>query len=383
MKKILSIALVALLAVSSVFAADFSGSASLNFGYDFESKKWGFDNDQSTKIDITAEFKSGSVDSKGEGDIYAGIKAAFKVNFVAKKGTTSDFVGLQIPAGGASISEAYVTNGEWKVSILSAAGAKDFATSAAIDGNSKVTYAPAAPAAPGVTVTYKDYTVGFGIAGDTAAKTIDWSASVATPAYTLAEGLTANFAVAAADDTVVAASANVAYDADVDASLKADFGYSTADKAFDFDVAANLAVAPVTVDAYYNYGKNMLKAQAVVDLAPFKVTVADKDILNTHPITASVEYKVSDALTVKANGGYTVASKEWSVGASAEYKVEAYTAKAGIDYKSAKVLTANASIESAAIIPGATLKLAYAPSASSNLLNKAYGAVNASCTIAF
>ena len=124
MKKILSIALVALLAVSSVFAADFSGSASINFGYDFESKDWGFDNDKSTKVDITAEFKSGSVDSFGEGDIYAGIKAAFKVNFVAKKGTTSDFVGLQIPAvGGASISESYVTNGEWKVSILSAAGA--------------------------------------------------------------------------------------------------------------------------------------------------------------------------------------------------------------------------------------------------------------------
>ena len=63
MKKILSIALVALLAVSSVFAADFSGSAKIGFGYDFESKDWGFDNPaKSTQVDISADFASQSVD---------------------------------------------------------------------------------------------------------------------------------------------------------------------------------------------------------------------------------------------------------------------------------------------------------------------------------
>ena len=213
MKKILSIALVALLAVSSVFAADFSGSASINFGYDFESKEWGFDNITSKVVDITAVFKSGSVDKKGEGEIYAGIKAAFAVNFVAKQGTgNTDFVGLKIPAANLTISEAYVTNDVWTVSILNAVGAPDFATSAAIDGpSSKKTYSVDAAAAPGFTVKAYEYTAAFGIEGDADEGTINWSAYVATPEYALADGLTAKFAAVAADDTNVGASTEIKY----------------------------------------------------------------------------------------------------------------------------------------------------------------------------
>ncbi|MBO5770327.1 MAG: hypothetical protein J6R23_03655 [Spirochaetales bacterium] len=374
MKKILSIALVALLAVSSVFAADFSGSASINFGYDFESKAWGFANENSTKIDIKAEIASGSADKAGEGEIYAGIKAAFAVDYkIANSGVTAS-------VSKNSISAAYITNGEWKVSILGATGPSDFAKSYYKVSNKNITFAPVADKAPGFTVEYAGYKASLGLAGNTAAKTIDWSASLATPAYTLAEGLTANFAVAAADNTDIAASANVAYDADVDASLAADFGYSTAAKALDFDVAAKVVVAPVTVDAYYWYGSKLLAAQVAASVDALTVTVGDKDILNANPITVAVEYKVSDALSVEADGSYTVASKAWSVGAAAEYAADAYTAKASAEYASAKTLEVAASVESAAVIPGATLKLAYA---ADDVLNEKYGAVNASCKIAF
>ena len=249
MKKILSIALVALLATSAVFAADFSGNAKINFGYDFASKAWGFTNSNASTININVDYTSGSAETKGEGEIYAGIKAAYGVNFKASNSEAKFVIDKN------EISEAYVTNGVWSVSIKSAMGAADYANSAAIDGApNKVTYAPVATAAPGFTVSYNDYKVGVGLAG--VGSDVNWSVAASTPEYTLAEGLTANFAVAAADGVDVAASASVAYAGDITASVAADFGINTESKAYDFDVAAKAVIAPVTVDAYYNYGRN-------------------------------------------------------------------------------------------------------------------------------
>ena len=376
MKKILSIALVALLAVSSAFAG-FSGSATIKLGANFETGAWGFANSTELgKLDFT--WQSGEGAAAGEGAIYAGIKGSFTIKSSnAKADSWDDAVELSLKG---SISEAYVTDGNWKVSILGATGPSDFAKSYYKVSNKNVTFAPVADKAPGFTVEYAGYKASLGLAGNTATKAIDWSASLATPEYALAEGLTANFAVAAADNTDIAASAKVAYDADVDASLAADFGYRTAAKAFDFDVAAKVAVAPVTVDAYYWYGSKILAAQVAATVDALTVTVGDKDILGANPITASVKYVVSDALTVEANGGFTVADKSWSAGAGATYKADAFTAKASAEYASAKTLKVAASVESATVIPGATLKLAYA---ADDVLNEKYGAVDATCTIKF
>ena len=373
MKKILSIALVALLAVSSVFAADFSGSASINFGYNFDSKDWGFENANSTKIDIKASIASGSVDKAGEGEIYAGIKAAFAVDYkIANSGVTAS-------VSKNAISEAYITNGEWKVSILGAAGASDFAKSYYKVGGKNVTFAPVAKAAPGFSVEYAGYKASVGLAGNTAAKATDWSVSLATPSYDLAEGVTASFAVAAADGIDLAASAKAAYKGDVAADVAADFGINTETKAYNFDVAAGFDVAPVSVDAYYNYAKKIVAAQASATIDAFTVTVGDQDILGKNPITAAVKYS-EGAITVNANGAYTIEGGAWSVGGDVTYKADAFTAKANATYASAKTLKVGASIESKTVLPGATLKLAYA---AADVLNKKYGAVDATCTIAF
>ena len=56
MKKILTIALVALLATASVFA-DFTGSAQLGLGYNFEERSFGFSNTTATKLEY--EITSG------------------------------------------------------------------------------------------------------------------------------------------------------------------------------------------------------------------------------------------------------------------------------------------------------------------------------------
>ena len=366
MKKILSIALVALLAVSSVFAADFSGSASINFGYDFGTKAWGFENENSTKIDIKASIASGSVDKAGEGEIYAGIKAAFAVDYkIANSGVTAS-------VSKNAISEAYITNGEWKVSILKAAAGSDFATSKAIDGSKAVSYKLAVAAAPGVTVSYDGYTIGLGLAG--VAKTVDWSAYVATPEYAVAEGLKVKAAASAADGGNIAASASVAYKGESSASAAADFGINAKTKAYGFDVAASASYDVVAVDAYYNYAAKSLKAQAVATIDDYKVTVVGKDLLGAKTLTAKVSGKIED-VSFTVSGGYTLASKAWNAAAEASYDI--FKASVDVAAKSVKV---KASATSSDVIPGATVALAYA---SGNLVAKEYGAVDATCTIKF
>ena len=178
MKKILSIALVALLAVSSVFAADFSGSASVGFGYNLDTKDYGFKNTDSTKIDITANYvtgiypapveKSEETEEAPAPSIYAGIKAAFTI----EENISNNGVSFAVKKN--EVSEAYVAGENWKVSILGAADAPDFAKSSLdkyYDTDSKKAVATdvklEAVAAPGVSVTYNGWTVTGGIAGAT------------------------------------------------------------------------------------------------------------------------------------------------------------------------------------------------------------------------
>ena len=77
MKKILSIALVALLATSAVFAG-LSGKAVLNLGANFDNGAWGFANStELSKLSIT--WQSEDAEKVSEGELYAGIKASFKI----------------------------------------------------------------------------------------------------------------------------------------------------------------------------------------------------------------------------------------------------------------------------------------------------------------
>ena len=377
MKKILSIALVALLATSAVFAG-LSGKAVLNLGANFDNGAWGFANStELSKLSIT--WQSEDAEKVSEGELYAGIKASFKITSETAK--ASEFKGAVDLTIKGSISEAYVTDGNWSVSILGAVGAPDFANSAAIDGaNNKVSYKSAYAAAPGFKVTANGYTAALGAAGNWKAETIDWSAYVATPEYALAEGVKANFAVAASDNTEIAASAKVAYDADVDASLAADFGYSTVAKAFDFDIAANASYDKYSLDAYYWYSKKNLGAKAVAKLDLATITVTAKDILGKKDLTASATKKI-DAVEFTVSGGYNIGTKAWKAGVSAKYTADLYTANASVDLSNnAKNLVVKASAESNKIVAGATLKAAYT---SSNLLEKGFGKIDTSCTIAF
>ena len=147
----------------------------------------------------------------------------------------------------------------------------------------------------------------------------------------------------------------------------------------------------------------MLSAQVKVDLNSFEIPVAVtlgmNDILAKQAMTASVEVTPIDGLKLTVNGGYTINdngrkenvtdgkdSKEngvwrdyqmvidkdaakvgkWSAGMSGEYSFAYGKVTAGLsleqklDAKKNLIVGANAAFENSTLIPGATLKFAWA-----------------------
>ena len=309
MKKILSIALVALLAASTVFAG-FSGNAKVAFGYDTTSKVYGFKN--STGVDVNVDLVTAEADKKAEGDVYAGIKASIAVKLGNLKGSKGDAIwnGDDYKLGFGSFvdfAEAYVAGDGWKVSILGTVGAPDYAKSAIdtkksdvkdIFGNKydtkdvAVSYTVAANKAPGVTAEVKGFKASFGLLGDANdSKKLNYNAFVETPAFAFADGaVSAQFAAIASGkeatykdgaktytldpskgivETVgpkvldanaydaFGASAKASYENDTfKASFGTDFGAKKervdgAKFVFGLDAAANFVVDPVTFNVYY------------------------------------------------------------------------------------------------------------------------------------
>ena len=445
MKKILSIALVALLAASTVFAG-FSGNAKVAFGYDTTSKVYGFDN--STSVDVNVDLVTAEADKKAEGDVYAGIKASIAVKLGNLKGSKGDAIwnGDDYKLGIGSFvdfAEAYVAGEGWKVSILGTVGAPDYAKSAIdtkksdvkdIFGNKydtknvAVSYTVAANKAPGVTAEVKGFKASFGLLGDANdSKKLNYNAFVETPAFAFADGaVSAQFAAIASGKEAVTgttpanaydalgASAKASYENDTfKASFGTDFGAKKervdgAKFVFGLDAAANFVVDPVTFNVYYkneDFSKSektahLLSANAIVDLKAFDVPVSftftGKDLVNKQDLSVKAAFNITEELSADATVGYVIKDKKVSTKANVAYAADAFTAKAGVAYSTVidaekSVLSATASVSSSAIIPGATLALEYGTDSADNDMNflkdqataQNFGAITASCKISF
>ncbi len=451
MKKILSIALVALLVASTAFAG-FSGKAKLSLGYDTESESYGFSNGTDFSVDL--DVASETAEAKGEGEVFAGVKATLSLKAADRKGGNNAIIFVKDDAAAEglgfifSLKEAYVAGQDWKVSITGTQKGPDFAKSA-IDfvfddygedafGNKleawwnenykAKSYAVSVNKAPGITATYKDWSVAAGFNGgkadaDTGAPDFfNYHVSAISPEVAVAEGISVKIGAVASgiknkinDDTdrydasknydAFGASAQVAYAAEAfSAKVAGDFGMKktvgTDDFKADFDVAANVAYAPVAVDVYFSRVKevNYLSAQVSGAYEGISGDIYAKNILAENKdikIGADAEYAV-DAVTVGAGFWMTTDSKKMEVSGNVEYAAEKFTAKAGavygtqIDVKDSSYLRLNASVESSAIIPGATISLGYGPNTNwatgdktTNLLKEKYGSVTAQCVIAF
>ena len=298
MKKTIAILLVAILAVSSVFAA-FSGEAKIGFGGNLDNGEFGFI-DKSSKVKFDIDLATASVDQIAEGDIYASIKATLGLKLTTgekKYGDgdpwTSDIkndnggVGLPIAFFG-DITEAKVGGANWYVSILGLSDAPNFAESAidtytvenALDKygmpredfDKAYNYGVAFEKAPGVEVGVFDYVFGLGLKGDydddknaNLEDKLQFSLYAKTPEYNFG-GVIAQFggvysykgktaAEAADPKNAIGLSGKVGFANDtLSATVATDVGFNLEEKgkdAFDMDLAANFNWSFLTVDAYY------------------------------------------------------------------------------------------------------------------------------------
>ena len=446
MKKTIAILLVAILAVSSVFAA-FSGEAKVGFGGNLDNGNFGFI-DQSANVKFDVDLATATAEQIADGDVYASIKATFglKVTTGEKKyGGDDPFFSWENGTNNgltlaviADITEAKVAGENWYVSILGVPDAPNFAESA-IDtytvedgwdkyGMSRADYDKAYnygipfEKATGVEVSVFDYVFGLGLVGDyndddawKFEDYLDLALYAKTPEFEVIDGLTiqagatyatvdANYEGAEKDVNAFGASAKVAYASDLlSASVATDMGYDIEVEKFGTDVAANLGFDFVTVDAYYATDvtvdgtdiEDLLSLQAKLDLTGFNVpvglTLKGKDLVNAQDLSATVDLTFG-SFKVSPTVGYVVDTEIFKAGVAAEYVCDYFTAKAETNIKTAfekddLVWDASASIENTTLIPGATIKLAW--SDAKDLLNNdataenEYGKIVASLKVEF
>ena len=421
MKKIISIALVALLAASTVFAG-ISGYSNLGFGFNFSNGEFGFSPASALSVDIDiASEEAGNV---GEGDVYAGISGsvalrlvdaadpangAVKYPYNTKNDTNVYSVGVF-----AFINEAYVAGQDWKVAFgTKSSNPVDFAKSAidtyktalkdAYDTpfwgkDANVSYKAPYASNSGVNATIKGFTVGAGFVGtkgDTDT-TVGYTAYALTPDFAFG-GASAKFGAVvskannATANTSIGASAQIAFAQDAfSAKAAADFGFENVDgeSAVHFDVAGNVKYDFISADIYYvDYVKvttyslanwtpvaaskeyeNLLSAKATLDLASFDVpvslTIKGKDLINSQDLSASAKIAVSEAVKVSVGGGYNVKSEKTSLSAGIEYSAEKFTASADVSFSikgETKTLVPTVVVSSDALINGATVELSWKP----------------------
>jgi len=220
MKKVLTIAVVAMLATSMAFAG-ISGYGQLGYKYDFDSKDTGFTNDTNIKVDV--DVVTASAEAIAEGAVYASISGSFKLwAFNGVKGSASDD-----PMGGVGRFEisdikASINGANWSLDLLGMPGRLDLAKSAIDsstvkyedddygfdkeDYSSAKSYAVSFVKAPGFGFTYNGFTAGLGffyrdkeaeakknVLGTDVAEYVkgtNFAAVVSTPEIAVMDGLT-------------------------------------------------------------------------------------------------------------------------------------------------------------------------------------------------
>ena len=423
MKKILSIALIAALALTSVFAVTFTGDAALNLGYNFESEDYGFKNEKGTELKFGFELGSGNGESAGEKDLRAEIAGEFKFEFKEEKYTKE---GSPIDAPVVSTLKLTKANILYKdlvtVGILGAGKSVNYAASYYVDdkGNPKSDVVKELSGVPGFNVKAYGVTGGFGFNGNAGNETYAVLAHAALDDKTVAEGLTVAAGAAALlkDDTnTFNANAKVAYAKDLlAASAAVDFQVAGENVLLESAVAASYDF--VKFNAYYftkdKFENNNLDAKLAatktIDIVTLTGSFEGTNIADVakgtyayydHEFKPALEASVVvDAFTFGAKASYGIIAELLETEASIQYKNELLTAKVALnvntefDVEESTQLYFSASVGSTALIDGATVSLAYAPAKDAdkkvvtNFLkadaaDANFGTITASCKIEF
>ena len=419
MKKILSIALIVALAVTSAFAAaTYNGNASIELGFDLDSKDYGFTNGVQHKLNWTVELDTGTAGSEGEGDLKAVIAASFSLK--SKLAEDKDYVDGDFSKAATFDAEAKITKADIlykdvvRVGILNAGKSADYAKAFFKNDDKKEINNVAAidKFAPGFNFTVYGFNGGFGLKGNTEAETVKYFGWVETKSFDLAEGTTAQaaFALAGEKDKVqIAASAKAAYkneDAKISADFATDFGYK--DETAALNLAINGTYDFVTVNVYVGSANKFedvelaAKASATYKFDGGKVggyfqavDIADKDEAVAQEFTVDVngEYTINEMAKVAADVSYAIKAKMLVVKPAVSYLNEKFTAEAGLeldvvfgDKTKATAIKPYITVSTDTIISNATLEAGwknadFAKNEADEIKNKGY--IYTSCSITF
>jgi hypothetical protein len=226
--------------------------------------------------------------------------------------------------------------------------------------------------------------------GDADAKTYKFFGQAQTPSYTLAEGVTlqaAAYGYLADNDKAAGASVKGAYASDAfTADLGVDFVYDGGAK---IEAALNAAYAPVTLDVFYhNVGAQNLDSKIALALGNVSLYVDGRNlILDARSLEVGAK-AVLDAVTVDGSFKLIFKTMVSTIKANVAYAHDMFTLKADTTVEidldaAANNLTSvkvGASISSDKLINKATVSLGWA---GAEFVAKKYGAITASCEIAF
>ena len=138
MKKVIIVLLVAVLVAGFAFAdgnagdSKFTGSATISYDYDLDTKDTGIVNANALKYNFTFEFNSAEGGSQGSGNLYAEIAATAKLELVAKNAKAT---GELTPKATLKLTKANIIAGDITIDILGPKGFYSFASFYAVNAD--------------------------------------------------------------------------------------------------------------------------------------------------------------------------------------------------------------------------------------------------------
>ena len=401
MKKILSIALIAALIVGSAFAGFKKGEATIDLGYNLDSKAYGFANGTAVKYNFGFVLGEETAEKAGEGDLRAEIAASFKAEFKA-----ADYTGPVTIADAVvstlKITKANIIYKDVTVGILGAGKSATYAADYHLDNTTGKPVRDEVVGLDGVkgfTVSAFGYNGGFGLEGDADAETYAVLAHVQTKSFDLAEGVTAQAAAGmkvtdASKAFGVSAKAALSKDL-LSASIAADF--AVAEKVA-LEVAAKAAYDFVSADVYFfsvdGFETNVLDAKLAASKAVSKTVTVGGSVEVINAIADARELKVGAnvkavvaPVTVEAKADYAVFGKTVGTTTKVTYAAEKFSAYAKLeanmkfaDEFAMTKIAPEVVVSSDAIVSGATLSLGWTGADFAETANKK-GAIKATAKI--
>ena len=380
MKKILSIALIAALFVASAFAGFGESYATLDLGFDLDSKDYGFVNGNQVKYSMNFELGADAAEKAGEADLRAEIGAEFGAKIKIDNASVGfDTVTLKLTKANILYKDVL------RVGILDAGSSKTYATAyypvdetkAVSSTNPLVSVIDGVKGVNGFNFTAFGVDGGFGLVGNTDNERYKVLAHAATAvkAGDVAVDVAAGTLLTDADKTFVAAAKAAFANDQFSADAAVDFQYKN-EKA-GVEIGANAKYAPVTVNVYFvsvdSFDTTKLDAKVAGALVIDPVTLtayADARDLTVEGRELSLGLNAVgaiDAVTLEGDVKASVLNaKTITAYVQATYKAEVFTATGkftvGMSYADDFAVTSLApevSVSSDKLIDGAKVELSW------------------------